>query len=139
MIDTRLKNATALAKAGSFEASITLLKAVVKDMGNVGGYPHSSFCKIIPYFQKAGMYDQAERYCINDLFDAVETNCRIMFKQRNEEATQAFIHLYKAMIFDKLGLIAKREKRTSDEGRFVEMQSKHYSIYEQWFEKENKT
>ncbi|HDY7832536.1 TPA: hypothetical protein RQK25_004446 [Vibrio vulnificus] len=139
IIDKKLKDATALAKAGNFEASISLLKTVVKEMGRVGGYPHSAFCKIIPYFQKAGLYDQAETYCINDLFSAVETNCRMMFRQRNEETIQAFIHLHKAMIFDKLRLIAKRERRASDESRFVEQQSKHYSIYEQWFEKESKT
>lgn len=136
-IEQDLKQATELAKGGNYLEATDLLKRSVSVMAKTKGCSHQSFCKIVPYFQKAGLYSEAESFCTNQLFEAIEESCLISFSQRNYETKQAFVHLYKAMVFDKLRLNAKREKCSDDEERFKSMYAEHYSKYESWFEREN--
>ncbi|WMO12564.1 hypothetical protein [Pseudoalteromonas piscicida] len=136
-INEQLKVATSLAKENSFDEAIELLQAIIPQMGQIGGYSHSSYTKIIPYFQKAGRYSEVEEYCKNDLFEAVVTDCKNVFGHQSDETIKAFIHLFKYKIYDKLRLCAQREKDFDSKRRFEEAGRCNYEIYEKWLDKQN--
>jgi hypothetical protein len=124
------RKATSLAKSGDLDASIELLKSTIERMKTVGGYTNNGYTKIIPYFQKAGRYEDAIDYCLSHLIPAVKADCRITFRQKCEEIQEAFIELSKHQIYDKLRLNAKRESLVDDEQRFSGFANQHYSNYE---------
>lgn len=138
-IEVKLKDATVLAKNNEFSEAIKLLKILIPQMANVGGYSHSQFCKVIPYLQKAGRYSEARQYGETTLFEAITLNCQKMFYQRPTETQLAFIHLYKSKVYDKLRLCAKREKQNEDVNLFQNLHDEHFSVYDVWYAKEYET
>lgn len=62
-----LKQATALAKSGDHDSAIEVLLRALPFMVSSGGHPNASFTKIIPYFQKAGRYDEGVRFALDEL------------------------------------------------------------------------
>tara|TARA_R110002012_G_scaffold309334_1_gene516289 strand:- start:26 stop:463 length:438 start_codon:yes stop_codon:yes gene_type:complete len=135
-MNEQLKIATSLAKEKRFDEAIELLQTIIPQMGQIGGYSHSSYTKIIPYFQKAGKYFEVEEYCKGDLFAAVVTDCRNVLGHQPEETINAFIHLFTCKIYDKLRLCAQRESDLDSKLRFEDAGRYHYEIYEKWLDKQ---
>ncbi|MBA6411152.1 hypothetical protein H4J63_17930 [Pseudoalteromonas sp. 5Ae-yellow] len=135
-INVQLKIATSLAKGKRFDEAIEVLQAIIPKMGKTGGYSHSSYTKIIPYFQKAGRYLEVEEYCKSDLFEAVVTDCRNVLGHQPEETIIAFINLFTCKIFDKLRFCAQKENDLDSKLRFEDAGRYHYEIYEKWLDKQ---
>jgi len=131
-ISTQLKQATVFAKEKEFNQAIDLLIEILPLMATQGGFPHSAYTKIIPYFQKAGRYSEVEQFCKTYLFVSIKRECEKTFGHQPRETITAFIHLHTSMIYDKLLLCAKREKLKEDMERFGYAKSAHYDIYESW-------
>lgn len=136
-VNKQLKIATSLAKEKRYDEAIKLLQDIIPQMGKIGGYSHSSYTKIIPYFQKAGRYSEVEEYCKSDLFAAVVSDCRGVFGHQSEETIKAFIHLFTCKIYDKLRLCAQRENDLGSKLRFEDTERHHYEVYEKWLDKQN--
>ena len=136
-ISAQLKQATVFAKAKEFNQAIDLLMELLPLMSTQGGFPHSAYTKIIPYFQKAGRYSEVEQFCKTYLFLSIKRECEKTFGHKPCETITAFIHLHTSMIYDKLSLCAKREKLSEDMERFNYAKGAHYDIYETWFATEH--
>ncbi|MBU2072316.1 MAG: hypothetical protein KKE08_12670 [Gammaproteobacteria bacterium] len=124
------KAATALAKNGDYDGAILLLKLVVPEMAKAGGFPSSSYTKIIPYFQKAGRYKEGVKYAESTLISATKKDCKKTFSHKCKEIQHAFQNLGISSIYEKLKLCAKREKLTDDESNFEHLGKDFYSEYE---------
>ncbi|WP_017219792.1 hypothetical protein [Moritella dasanensis] len=136
-ISVNLKEATTLAKSKNYDQAIELLIELLPIMASQGGFPHSAYTKIIPYFQKAGRYSEVEEFCKTYLFISIKRDCDKTFAHKPKETGSAFIHLHTTMVYDKLLLCAKREKCQDDMARFQNAKVAHYDIYESWFLKEH--
>lgn len=136
-ISSGLKQATALAKEKKFDLAIELLMKLLPAMAIQGGFPHSAYTKIVPYFQKAGRYAEVEEYCNNFLFTLIKKECKNTFGHQSSETINAFINLHSSMVYDKLRLCAKREKQSADIVRFTKSQTAFYELYEAWLIKEH--
>ncbi len=136
-ISDKLKSATAFAKDNNFDSAIEVLQEVLPNMAIQAGYPHSSYTKIIPYFQKAQRYSEVESYCESVLLPLVKQDCEKAFGHKPSETILAFYNLHVSMVYEKLALCSKREKNKEDEKRFKFEKDKHYIIYDEWFAKEH--
>ena len=70
-IQNQTKKATAFAKDGDYCQAITILKKLIPVMAESGGFSASSYYKIIPYFQKAGRYQESLNYTKEVIIPAV--------------------------------------------------------------------
>lgn len=120
-----LKKATAFAKEGNFDLAISTLQTAVKAMSNEGGHPHSSYIKIIPYYQKAGRYDEALRYCVDELIPAIKRDKSRMFAGKPLETIECFSQLYISEVYSSLELAAKRENKYDDAEGFANKATFH--------------
>jgi len=82
-------------------------------------YGYASYTKIIPYYQKAGLYNDVEKYCLDELMPSIREAFKKVMVQRCTEIQEVYFYQYIARIYDKLRLTAKREKHHKDEGRFL--------------------
>lgn len=127
-INTLMKSATALAKEYRFDEAIELLKNLVPSMAKQGGFSHAQYAKIIPYFQKAGRYSEAERYCESVLLKATKSDCYKTFAHQPKATREAFSNLHTSKIYDKLRLCAQREKLPGEVKRFKALEQRHYAL-----------
>ncbi len=114
------KKASGLAKDNQLNEAIELLKSIIPEMAKLGGYG-KSYVKIIPYFQKAGRYQEGVDYTENVLIPYIKQDCCKVFGHRCEEMQQAFQFINISKAYDKLRLCAKREKVPGDELKFEQL------------------
>lgn len=122
----QVKHATTLAKAKNYDEAIFLLNKLYEtyDISN------SDITKIIPYYQKAGRYDEIEIYCKKVLIPMVSRTNEHIFSHKCKEIQLAFISLSIYKIYNKLELCAKREKINSDRLKFSIKAASYYQLYE---------
>ncbi|GIU09190.1 MULTISPECIES: hypothetical protein [unclassified Shewanella] len=128
------KRATSLFKERKLDDAVELLKSVVPEMAKVGGFTKGDYTKIIPYFQKAGRYQESVEYSENVLVPAIEEDCRRTFNHKCREIQQAFQSLGISEVYDKLRLCAKREKIPSDESKYGKLSIEAYERYTELLE-----
>jgi hypothetical protein len=76
-----LKQATQQHKDGNTDVAIeTIQEALIIIPNSSLAYPASTFSKIIPYFQKAGRYSEAEPFCIDIIIPLINKTINIGFK-----------------------------------------------------------
>ncbi|WP_406610728.1 hypothetical protein [Agarivorans sp. JK6] len=119
-----VKQASALAKLKKYDEAINLLNELRVE--------HQISCseKIIPYYQKAGRYNELEKYCIETLIPMDSRVAKNTFSHKCKELQHAFVNLSVYKIYMKLALCAKREKNGFDELRFLSEASLYYEQYE---------
>ena len=119
-ISNLMRKATAEAKNQNFKQAIFITQeALHKIKKSKLLYSHSSYTKIISYYQKAGFYSKLEKYCIEHLIPDVTKAVKKGMNHRCVEIQNIYVHLYIEQIYDKLRLAAKRENNITDESRFI--------------------
>ncbi len=114
------KQATIEAKNKSFVEAIDVMKvALEKVKKSELLYSDSTYIKVIPYFQKAGLYTEVEEFCLNELIPSIRTAFHKGMPQRCIETREVHFFQYVSKVYDKLRLAAKREKNGVDETRFI--------------------
>ncbi|MEJ6122254.1 hypothetical protein MT390_10330 [Vibrio sp. 2-Bac 85] len=119
-----VKQATSLAKLKKYDEAIYLLNELRVN------HKISYSEKIIPYYQKAGRYNELEKYCIEFLIPMDSRAAQDDFSHKCKELQRAFISLSVYKIYNKLALCAKREKLKTDESKFLKEASSYYHLYE---------
>jgi hypothetical protein len=132
------KSATRLAKEGKLDDAIERLKSIIPEMAKVGGFTSGGYTKIIPYFQKAGRYQESIEFSKNVLPLAIEKDCQKTFHQKPLEIQQAFYNLEISAIYDKLRLCAKRENIPRDESKFEQLSIEAFDLYTELLDKGEK-
>ena len=126
-ISELMKEATAAAKSKNYTRAVKLVEAALSKIQKSNLlYSHASYTKIIPYYQKAGLYSEVESYCLNYLVPSIRAAFKKGMSQRCKEIQAVHFYQNIAKIYDKLRLAAKREKEIDDEARFL----KEYEFYE---------
>lgn len=123
------KKATNLAKCGKFNDAVEQLKLIVPEMAKIGGFTRGSYTKIIPYFQKAGRYQEGIEYAESILIPAIKHDCQKIFNHKCKEIQQAFQNLGISEVYDKLRLCAKRERIPNDESKYEQRSIDAYERY----------
>lgn len=126
-INALIKRASAEAKSRDFVAAIEILKKAYQQTQYSELFYASGFTKIIPYFQKAGRYDEVETFCVTELVPLVRSEVKRVFSRKVPTMQEWFFFINIAPIYDKLRLCAQREGMSEDEQRFNE----EYNIYAQ--------
>lgn len=124
------KKATILARAGNYNEAISLLKEAVSEMARTGGYSNGGYTKIIPYFQKAGKYQEGVDYSLGTLIPAVKNDCAIAYSHKCREIKESFTNHSISQIYDKLRLCAKREGNIEDEVFYAKLSEGAWREYE---------
>ncbi|ANQ22666.1 hypothetical protein BA893_13780 [Vibrio natriegens] len=123
-----IKRASAFAREKEFNKAIAVLNEVY-----VQGEPDvSTLIKVIPYFQKAGRYDELQAYCKNILIPQLSISNKNIFSHKCQEIQQAFENLGLHKLYSKLELCAKREKNEHDRLAFHALSTSHYLEYERY-------
>lgn len=122
-----MKDATAETKEGNFIQAIAVVREALSKIKQSNLlYGHGFYTKIIPYYQKAGLYSEVESFCLNELVPDIREAVQRGMGHRCIEIQEIHFYQYIAMVYDKLRLVAKREKEQADEARFF----KEYEFYE---------
>ncbi|MNR13460.1 hypothetical protein D3C85_1298670 [compost metagenome] len=122
-----MKKATAETKEGNYVLAIELVKKSLNKIKKSNLlYSHSSYTKIIPYYQKAGLYSEVEKFCLDELVPSIRVAFQNGMSQRCQEIQEVHFYQYISKIYDKLRLAAKRESKPDDENRFI----REYAFYE---------
>lgn len=126
-ISDLMKNASAEAKNKNFILAIEITKKALSKIKQSNLlYSHASYTKVIPYYQKAGLYSEVEKYCLDELIPSIREAFKKGMSHRCTEIQEVHFYQSIARIYDKLRLTAKREKSCEDEIRFI----KEYNFYE---------
>lgn len=135
-ISELMKEASAKVREKSFTEAILLVKeGLDKTKDSSLLYSHASYTKVIPYFQKAGRYSEAEPFCVDILIPLIRVAIKKGMNQRCAETQEVHFFQYIAKLYDKLKLIAKREGKAQDKERFT----KEYNFYQnKWNELQTK-
>lgn len=128
------KRATSLVKEGKFDDAVEQLKLVVPEMAKVGGFARGGYTKVIPYFQKAGRYQESIEFSERVIIPAIEEDCLKAFNHKCREVQQAFQSLGMSEVYDKLRLCAKREKIPSDESKYEQLSIEAHERYTELLE-----
>lgn len=123
-IDTEIgelmKLATAKSKENKYSEAVEILKVALSKISKSALlYGHASYTKIIPYFQKAGRYQEAEKFCIQYIIPATAEAIKNGMSQRCKQIQDLHSLQHKSAIYEKLFLIAKREQNTDDQKQFA--------------------
>jgi len=134
-ISDLMKEASAKAREKCFSEAIAYVKeSLYKTKESKLLYDTASYTKIIPYFQKAGKYCEAEQFCIDVLIPLIRDAIKKGMSQRTSEIQEVHFFQYIAKLYDKLRLVAKREGKPQDRERF----NKEYQFYtSKWMELQN--
>jgi DNA-binding transcriptional regulator YhcF (GntR family) len=126
------KKATIESKAGNHVLAVEIMKNAINEMKQSGLiYSHSSYTQIIPYYQKAGLYLEVEKFCLDELVPLIRNALKNGMNQRCDEIREVHFYQYISKVYDKLRLAAKREKNIDDEARFI----REHEFYEaKWTE-----
>lgn len=119
-----MKKASVEAKNKNFTLAIEIVKQALNKIKQSNLlYSHANYTKIIPYFQKAGLYSEVEKFCLEELIPSIRDAFKKGMAQRCCEIQEVHFYQYIARVYDKLRLVAKREKLGEDESRFFEEQN----------------
>lgn len=131
-ISDLMKKSSAEAKKKNFILAIEFSKKALRkiEQSNLL-YSHASYTKVIPYYQKAGLYSEVEKYCLDELVPSIREALKKGMSQRCTEVQEVHFYQYIARIYDKLRLTAKREKNREDESRFIR---EHNAYENKWLE-----
>ena len=129
-IQNQTKKATAFAKDGDYCQAITILKKLIPVMAESGGFSASSYYKIIPYFQKAGRYQESLNYTKEVIIPAVISDRQSSHGHCVPETLQALTHNCISQIFNKLALAARREGKKEHSDSFIALEKEHYDKYQ---------
>lgn len=86
---TSVKRASAFARNKEFSKAIEVLNEVYTQ----GEPDEAALIKIIPYFQKAGRYNELHEYCTKMLIPKISFCNRTYFAHKCQEIQQAFENL----------------------------------------------
>lgn len=123
---TLVKRASAFARDKEFDKAIEVLNEVYTQ----GEPDEAALIKVIPYFQKAGRYDELHEYCTEMLLPKISSYNKTCFAHRCQEIQLAFENLGLHRLYSKLELCAKREKKEQDRLSFHSLSTSHYAEYE---------
>lgn len=130
-----LKQATQQHKDGNTDVAIeTIQKALIIIPNSSLVYPASTFTKIIPYFQKAGRYSEAEPFCINTIIPLINKTINIGFQGKPLATLEASFNQMLSQVCDKLALVARREGIEEDRKKFIKAKSDYHNQYLAKFE-----
>lgn len=129
-IQNHTKQATAFARDGNFGQAISILKELIPVMAESGGFGASDYYKIIPYFQKAGRYQESLNYTKEVIIPAVIADRKSSHGHCVPETLQALTHNCISQIFNKLALAAKREGEAEHSDSFKALEREHYDKYQ---------
>ncbi|WP_417699025.1 hypothetical protein [Pseudoalteromonas lipolytica] len=130
----QLKLATSKAKEGLFDEAIEVLLLAYQS----GISSEADTLKILPYYQKAGRYNELERLCQEYFIPQLEQLNHSAFSHKCEEIQKSFLSLKLHKLYAKLALCAKRENHTEDEKRFISISQYYYRAYEELLEQGTK-
>lgn len=123
---TLVKRASAFARDKDFNKAIEALNEVYTQCEP----DEAALLKVIPYFQKAGRYDELNEYCTEMLIPKISFYNKTCFAHKCQEIQQAFENLGLHRLYSKLELCAKREKNEQDKHSFRSLSTFHYAEYE---------
>jgi|AntDeeMinimDraft_8_1070380.scaffolds.fasta_scaffold00323_3 hypothetical protein len=129
-VDRLLKHASENARKKDFNAAIEVMKkALNKVWGSDVSYSFETYTKILPYFQKAGLYGDGIEFANKELIPKL-----VQSYEESGSTGRAFICLYVGKVFEKLALNAKRENKVEDElfftGRAKDMDDSYLKLME---------
>lgn len=126
-ISELMKVSTVEAKNGNYVQAVGVAKKALNKIKESNLlYGHSSYTKIIPYYQKAGLYSEVEKFCLNELVPDIRLAFQRGMSQKCVEIQDVHFYQCVSKIYDKLRLSVKREKEENDEARFI----KEFNFYE---------
>lgn len=120
-----VKHATSLAKSKKYDDAIQLLSELYKS----NEVSDAEIIKVIPYYQKAGRYNELEQYCEEILIPLISNINERNFSHKCKEIQYAFISLSIHKIYNKLKLCAKRENKEDDKSKFSSKAILYYQLY----------
>lgn len=125
-----VKKASGYAREKKFNAAIKILDRIIMRLRRYE-LDHSSVCiKVIPYFQKAGRYEELESYALKTILPALERRAELTFRHKPKLMQSVFYSLQVSRVYDKLRLAAQRERRQSDFERFNQLSKQYWDSYE---------
>lgn len=130
----QLKLATSKAKEELFDEAIDILLLAYQS----GISSEADILKILPYYQKAGRYDELEIVCREHFIPLLEQLNHSMLSHKCEEIQKSFLSLKLHKLYAKLALCAERENQTMDEKRFISFSQQYYRVYEELLEQGTK-
>lgn len=130
----KLKLATMKAKDGLFDEAIEILLLAYQS----GISSEADILKVLPYYQKAGRYNELEKVCNEDFIPQLEQLNHSTFSHKCEEIQKSFLSLKLHKLYAKLALCAERENQTKDEKRFISSSQHYYGVYEDLLEQGTK-
>ncbi|MBB1411765.1 hypothetical protein [Pseudoalteromonas sp. SG44-17] len=130
----QLKFATTKAKDGLFDEAIEILLFTYQS----GISSDADILKILPYYQKAGRYNELEKLCQEQFIPQLEQLNHSTFSHKCEEIQKSFLSLKLYKLYAKLALCAERENQTMDEKRFISFSQQYYRVYEELLEQGTK-
>lgn len=135
-MDTRqhLKEATALAKSQQYDEAIQILITIIDYSKKAGGLNDADYTKIIPYFQKAGRYEEGVSFALNTLMKAVQEDKQKRFSHKVPEIAEAFCSFSQSKIYKSLSLISKRENLTDKAAAFIKLSESKFEDYKKKLE-----
>ncbi|MCC4860690.1 hypothetical protein [Vibrio splendidus] len=85
-ISDLIKKASAEDKKNNFILAIELTKKALSkiEQSNLL-YSNASYTKVIPYYQKAGLYSEVEKYCLDELVPSIREALKKGMSQRCTE------------------------------------------------------
>ncbi|MBT42527.1 MAG: hypothetical protein CMF12_08390 [Idiomarina sp.] len=134
-VSEKTKKASSLAREKKFDEAIKVLGKLIKGLEKCN-LDHSDVCiKIIPYFQKAGRFDELESYVNETLIPVGRAVTKKSFSHQNKHIQDAFTHLFLSRVYDKVRLSAKREKNNELKSYYGDKSQQEYDRYEAALEK----
>ncbi|WP_147459034.1 hypothetical protein [Pseudomonas sp. AOB-7] len=121
-----IKASSAQAKSSNFKDAINTLKqALPLISGSPLSFGAASYSKIVPYFQKAGLYKEGLAYTLEILIPTGLQDIERKLSHVPEKNRNALSHALLAEIYGKLRLIAQREGLIEDRDVFLEKHKYH--------------
>ena len=135
-MDTRqhLKEASALAKSQNYDDAIHVLITVIDNTRKNGGLSDANYTKIIPYFQKAGRYEEGVSFALNTLMKIAQEDRQKTFSHKVPEIAEAFYFLTQSKIYKSLSLISKREGLPAKAATFLKLSESKFEDYKKQLE-----
>ena len=127
-----IKLASQAQREGRNVEALNLMKEVIQQGTDTGeALDRGVFTKIIPYFQKAGLYLEMEPYCHEHLFLHWNRSISRSLGHQPVDIQKAYFFLGVSKVCSKMALAAKREKQVTDEQNFLKEAKHHNSLYTQ--------
>jgi hypothetical protein len=122
-----IKLASQAQREGQSVEALNIMKEVIQQGTDKGeALDRGVFTKIIPYFQKAGLYLEMEPYCREHLFLHWNRSISRSLGHQPVDIQKAYFFLGVSQVYSKMALAAKREKQNTDEKTFLK-EAKHYN------------